>query len=58
MISPVLPEVSDKREIVNFELVVLWGMGIIKSPLFQWDISADKMNQPAVLLVKRLNEKE
>ena len=44
MISPVLPEVSDKREIVNFELVVLWGMGIIKSPLVEGDISAKKVN--------------
>jgi hypothetical protein len=32
-------------------------MGIIKSPLFQGDISADKVDQPAVLLVKVLNER-
>jgi hypothetical protein len=33
-------------------------MGIIKGPLFQRDVSADKVDQPAVLLVKRLNERE
>lgn len=57
-ISPVLSEVGDKREFINLELLVLWGVGIIKSPLFQRDISADKVNQPAVLLVKVLNERE
>lgn len=30
-------------------------MRIIKGPLFEWDISADKANRPAVLLVKILN---
>ena len=31
-------------------------MGIIKGPLLQWDISADKVNQPAVLLVKLMTQ--
>ena len=55
-VSPSLPEVGDEGELVNLELLVFWGMGIVKSPLFKRDISADKINQPAVLLVKRLNE--
>jgi len=27
-------------------------MGIVKGPLFERNISADKVNQPAVLLIK------
>ena len=57
-VSPVLPEVGNKREFINLELLVLRGMGIIKSPLFEGDVSADKSNQPAVLLIKGLNERE
>lgn len=58
LVSPVLTEVSDQREFINFELLVLWGMGIIKSPLLEGDISADEVDQPAVLLVKILNYRE
>lgn len=54
-VSPVLTEIRDQREFVNFELLILWGMGIIESPLLKWNVSADKVNQPAVLLVKVLN---
>lgn len=42
-VSPVLPEVSNKWEFVNFELLVFGGMGIIKSPLLKRDVSADKI---------------
>ena len=42
-ISPVLPEVSDQRKLVDPELLVFGGMGIIKSPLLERDISADKI---------------
>jgi len=42
-VSPVLPEVGDQREFVNLELLVFWGMGIIKSPLLKRDVSADKI---------------
>ena len=45
----------DFREFVHFELLVFWGMGIIKSPLFERDISANKVNLPAVLAIKVLN---
>ena len=57
-VSPVLPEVGNQGELVNLELLVFWGMGILKSPLLQGDISADEVDQPAVLLVKILNYRE
>lgn len=57
-VSPVLPEVGDKGEGINFEFLILRGMGIIKSPLFEGDISADEADQPAVLLIKVLNKRE
>lgn len=44
------------REFIGSEFLVFRGMGIIKSPLFERDIFADKSNEPAVLLVKKLNE--
>lgn len=41
---PVLFDESfDNREFIYFEFLVFWGMGIIKSPLFERDISADKI---------------
>ena len=54
-VVPVLAEVSDQREFINLELLILWRMGIIKSPLLERNVSANKVNQPAVLLVKVLN---
>ena len=33
----------DNREFVDFEFLVLRGMGIVKSPLFERDISADEV---------------
>ena len=54
-----LPVLFDKRfynrELVNLKLLVLWRVRIIESPLFQRYISANKVNKPAVLLVKVLN---
>lgn len=43
-IVPVLPKVCDKREFINLKLLVLRGMGIIKDPLLEWNISANKVN--------------
>ena len=43
-VIPVLPKVSDQRELVDLEFLVLWRMGIIKSPLLERDISTDKLN--------------
>lgn len=57
-VRPVLTEVGDQGEFIDLEFLVFRGMGIIKSPLFKRDISADKIDQPAVLLVERLNERE
>ncbi len=55
-VSPALAEVSDERQLVSLEFLVFWGMGIIESPLFEWNVSADKHDQPAVLLIKVLNK--
>ena len=54
-ISLVLTEVRDQRELINFEFLVLGGVGIIECPLLERNVSADKVNKPAVLLVKILN---
>ncbi len=55
-VSPALAEVSDERQLVSLEFLVFWGMRIIESPLFEWNVSADKHDQPAVLLIKVLNK--
>lgn len=34
----------DSGEFINLELLIFWGMGIIKRPLFERDISADKVD--------------
>lgn len=57
-VRPVLAEVCNQREFINFELMVLWGMGIIKGPLFERDISANEVEHPAILLVKVLNDRK
>ena len=55
---PFLLEDLNFWECVHFELLIFWRMGIIESPLFEWYISADKTDQPAVLLVEILNNRE
>lgn len=57
-VSPVLAEIGDQREFIDLEFLVLWGMGIVKSPLLEGNISADEIDQPAVLLIKILNYRE
>ena len=42
-VSLVLAEIGDQREFIDLELLVLWGMGIVKSPLSERNISADKI---------------
>ena len=42
----------DDRKLIDLKFLILWGMGIIKAPLLKRDISADKVNQPTVLLIK------
>lgn len=41
---PVVVQDMDFRQIIGFKLLILGGVGIIKSPLFKRDISADKVN--------------
>ena len=43
LISPVLTEIGDQREFINLVLLVFRGMGVIKRPLFERDVSADKI---------------
>ena len=43
LVVPVLTEVSNEREFVNLELLVFWGMGVIKGPLLERDVSADEI---------------
>lgn len=53
---PVLPdERLDDGQSVDGEFLEFRGMGVIESPLLERDVSADKMNQPTVLLIKVLN---
>ena len=42
-VRPVLAEIGHEGEPVDPEFLVLWGMGIIKSPLLEGDISADEI---------------
>ena len=44
--------VDDLWQLVHLELLILGGMGIVEGPLLKRDISADKVDQPAVLLIK------
>ena len=52
---PVLLIGYDFRKLINLELLVLRRMGIIKSPLFERNISTDKVNKPADLFMLVLN---
>ena len=52
---PFLLDNLDLWKFIDLELLILWRMGIIESPLLERDISADEVDQPAVLLVKVLN---
>ena len=53
---PVLLVGYDFRKLINLELLVLWRMGIIKSPLLEWDVSTDKVNKPVDLFMLVLNK--
>jgi hypothetical protein len=50
-IAPVLSVWLDKRKLVNLILLVFGGVGVIKGPLLERNVSTDKINQPAVLLI-------
>ena len=55
---PLMLDDLDFWKFVHFELLIFWRMGIVESPLLARDISADKVYQPAVLLVKILNNRK
>jgi len=43
-VVPVLAEVGDQRELINLKFLILGRVGIIKGPLLQRNISANKLN--------------
>jgi hypothetical protein len=45
----------DFGKFINFKLLVFGRMGIIESPLLERNIFADKVDQPAIHLIKVLN---
>ena len=49
---PVLLVINNFWKLVHLELLILGGMGIVEGPLLERDISTDKVDQPAVLLIK------
>lgn len=59
---PKLPVLFDKwlnnGQSISQEFLVFRTVEFIMSPLFEWDVSADKKYQPANLLVLFLNDVE
>jgi hypothetical protein len=53
---PILFIRDDFWKLVYFEFMILWRMGIIKSPLPERNVSADKVNKPTNLFMLVLNE--
>ena len=53
---PILFVGYDFRKLVNLEFLILWRIGIIKSPLLEGNVSTDKVNKPANLFMLVLNE--
>ena len=51
MLPVLLFKRDDLGEFICFELLVLWGAGIIKGPLLQRNISTDKSDEPAILAI-------
>ena len=47
---------DDPWELIRFELLVLWGMCLIISPLLERDVSADKTEKPAFLIIKIIDD--
>jgi hypothetical protein len=52
---PILFIRDDFWKLIYFEFLILWRMGIIKSPLPERDVSANKVNKPANLFMLVLN---
>ena len=57
-VSPVLTKICDQGKFINLEFLIFGGMRIIVSPLSERNISADKVDKPAVLQVKVLNNRK
>ena len=55
---PLMLDELDFWKFIHFKFLIFGRMGIIESPLLKGDISADEVDQPAVLLVKILNNRE
>ena len=55
-LSVLFDESFDDRELVDLEFLILWGVRIIRSPLFKRNISANEANQPVILLIKQLHQ--
>jgi hypothetical protein len=53
---PILFVRDDFGKLIYFEFLILWRMGIIKSPLPERNISANKVNKPTNLFMLVLNE--
>jgi hypothetical protein len=53
---PILFIRDDFGKLIYFEFLILWRVGVIKSPLFKRDISANKVNKPTNLFMLVLNE--
>ena len=52
---PILLIGYDFWKFINLEFLVFGRMGIIKSPLLEWDVSTDKVKKPADLFMLVLN---
>lgn len=48
--------IDDLWELIHLEFLILGGMGIVKSPLLERNIFADKVDKPAVLLIKMMTQ--
>ena len=55
---PFMMDDLDFWKLVHSKFLIVWRMGIIESPLLERDISADQVYQPAVLLIKILNNRK
>jgi hypothetical protein len=53
---PILFVRDDFGKLIYFEFLILWRVGVIKNPLPERDISANKVNKPANLFMLVLNE--
>lgn len=47
---------DDPGKLIRFELLVHWGVDLIVSPLPERDVSADKIEKPALLVIKIIDD--